>query len=82
MSYGASIYSHGCNPPIALEVFRGICDEQRRLPSTTVNSAPSQHETEAQLVMDRLLRECLQSQNRRGNKHGSLAPEFPCAIGR
>jgi hypothetical protein len=59
MSHGASIYSHGCNPPIALEVFHGIYHEQRWLPGTIGNSGPSQHETEAQLVMDRLLRECL-----------------------
>ena len=59
MSYGASIYSHGFNPPIAFEVFHGIYHEQRLLPVTITNSGPSQHETEAQLVMDRLLRECL-----------------------
>jgi hypothetical protein len=59
MSYGTSIYSQGFNPPIAFEVFHGIYHEQRWLPVTITNSGPSQHETDAQLVMDRLLRECL-----------------------
>ena len=59
MSYGASIYSHAYNPPITAEGLGGISREQRRLPGTIKSSAPSQRETEAQLVMDRLLRECL-----------------------
>ena len=59
MSYGASIHSHTYNPPITVEGFGGISREQRRLPGTIRNSAPSQREIEAQLVMDRLLRECL-----------------------
>ena len=59
MSYGASIYSHRYNPPIASEVLHGISREQGRLPDTIMNSAPSQREIEAQLVMDRLLREYL-----------------------
>jgi len=58
MSYGASIYSHAYNPPITAEGLGGISREQRRLHGTIKNSAPSQRE-EAQLVMDRLLRECL-----------------------
>ena len=59
MSYGASIYSHGYHPPITAEGHRGISREQGWLPDTIVNSAPSQREIDAQLIMDRLLRECL-----------------------
>ena len=59
MSYGASIHSHGYNPPIASEVLHGISREQRWLPGTIVNSAPARREIETQLVMDRLLREYL-----------------------
>ena len=59
MSHAASIYSNGYNHPIAPEVLQGMSREQRRLPRTIVNPAPSQRQTEAQLVMDRLLRECL-----------------------
>ena len=59
MSYGASIYSHGYNPPIASEVLHGISREQGWLPDTIMNSAPVRREIETQLVMDRLLRECL-----------------------
>ena len=57
MSYGVSIYSY--NPPIASEVLHGISREQRRLSDTIMNFAPVRREIEAQLVMDRLLRECL-----------------------
>jgi hypothetical protein len=49
---------HGYNPPIT-EGRGGISREQVWRPGTIVNSAPSQLQTEAQLVMDRLLRECL-----------------------
>jgi hypothetical protein len=56
MSYGASIYSYGCKPPITAEVLRGTCCER---PDTIVNPAPSQQESEPQLAMDRLLREFL-----------------------
>jgi len=59
MSYGASIYSHGYNPPVASEVLHGISREQRWQPGTMANSAPSRLELECQLVMDRLLREFL-----------------------
>ena len=59
MSYGASIFSHRYNPPITSDVHHGIFSEQGRLHGTIKNSAPSRHEIEAQLVMDRLLRECL-----------------------
>ena len=59
MSYGTSIHSHTCNPPITVEGFGGISREQRPLPGTIRNSTPSQRVIEAQLVMDRLLRECL-----------------------
>ena len=59
MSYGASIHRHTYNPPITVEGLGGISREQRLLPGTTKNSAPSQRVIEAQLVMDRLLRECL-----------------------
>jgi hypothetical protein len=59
MSYGTSIHSHTCNPPITVEGFGGISREQRPLPGTIRKSAPSQYEIEARLVMDRLLRECL-----------------------
>jgi hypothetical protein len=58
MSYGATIHSHTYNPTITVEGFGGISREQRRMPGTIRNSAPSQRE-EAKLVMDRLLRECL-----------------------
>jgi hypothetical protein len=56
MSYGASIYSYGCKPPITAEVLRGTYCER---PGTLVNSAPSQLESEPQLAMDRLMREFL-----------------------
>jgi hypothetical protein len=59
MSHGASIYSYRYNPSIASEVLRGISREQGRLPDTIMNSAPVRREIETQLVMDRLLRECL-----------------------
>ena len=59
MSYAASIYSHGYNPPITSEVLNGISREQAWLLGTIVNSASSQREIETQLVMDRLLREYL-----------------------
>ena len=59
MSYGASIHSHTYNPTITVEGLGGISREQRRLPGTIKNSAPSQRVIEAQRVMDRLLRECL-----------------------
>ena len=59
MSYGVSIYSHRYNPPIASEILHVISREQGRLPDTIMNSAPVRREIEAQLVMDRLLRECL-----------------------
>jgi hypothetical protein len=63
MSYGASIYGHRYNPPIASEVLHGIFSEQGRLPGTIKNSA-SQREIEDQLVMDRLLREYLTPKSR------------------
>ena len=59
MSYGVSIYSHHYNQPIASEILHVISREQRRRPDTIMNSAPVRREIEAQLVMDRLLRECL-----------------------
>ncbi len=59
MSYGASVHSHTYNPPVTIEGLGRISREQRLLPGTTKNSAPSQRVIEAQLVMDRLLRECL-----------------------
>jgi hypothetical protein len=59
MPHAASIYSNGCDQPIAPEVLYGMSRQQRRLARTIVNPAPSQRQTEAQLVMDRLLRECL-----------------------
>jgi hypothetical protein len=59
MPHAASIYSNGYNPPITPEVLHRMSRQQRRLPRTIVNPAPSQRQTEAQLVMDRLLRECL-----------------------
>ena len=59
MSYGASIHSHTYNLQITVESFGGLSRGQTRMPGTIRNSAPSQRETEAQLVMDRLLRECL-----------------------
>jgi hypothetical protein len=59
MSYGVWIYSHRYNQPIASEILHVISREQRRPPDTIMNSAPVRREIEAQLVMDRLLRECL-----------------------
>jgi hypothetical protein len=64
MSYGASIYSHVYNPPITAEVLCGISREQGWRPGTIANSALSQLESETQLVMDRLLRECFTSKSR------------------
>jgi hypothetical protein len=58
MYYGASIHSHAYNPPITVEGLGGISREQRPLPGTK-NSAPSPRVIEAQLVMERLLREYL-----------------------
>jgi hypothetical protein len=57
MSYGVSIY--GYNPPIVSEVLFGISREQGWRPGTNANSAPSRREIDAQLIMDRLLREYL-----------------------
>jgi len=59
MPHAASIYSNGYNRPITPEVIHGTSRQQRRLLRTIVNPAPSQRQTETQLVMDRLLRECL-----------------------
>ena len=59
MPHAASIYSNGYNQTITPEVLHGISRRQGRLPGTIVNPAPSQRQTEAQSVMDRLLRECL-----------------------
>jgi hypothetical protein len=52
------MYSYRYNPPIASEVLHGF-SLQGRLPDTIMNSAPVRRDNEAQLVMDRLLRECL-----------------------
>jgi hypothetical protein len=57
MSYSASIHSHVYNPLITAEVRRGISREQEWRPGTIMNSAPSQFEIEAKLVMGRLLHE-------------------------
>jgi hypothetical protein len=59
MPHAASIYSNGYNHPITPELIHGMSRQQRRLHRTIVNPAPSQRQTEAQLAMDRLLRECL-----------------------
>jgi hypothetical protein len=63
MSHGASISSYGCMPPftaeVACEVVCEISREQEWQPGTIANFIPSQLEREAQLVMDRLLRDCL-----------------------
>jgi hypothetical protein len=59
MPHAASVYSNGYDQPITPEVLHGMSRQQRRLPRTIVNPAPSQRQTEAQLVMDQLLRECL-----------------------
>jgi hypothetical protein len=59
MSYGTSIHSHTCNPPFTVDGLGGISREHRPLPGTIKNLAPSQRVIEAQLVMDRLLREYL-----------------------
>jgi hypothetical protein len=52
----ASCRLAGYNPPIAPEVLHQMSRQQRWLPRTIVNPAPSQRQTEAQLVMDRLVR--------------------------
>lgn len=59
MSHGASISSYGCMPPFTAEVVCEISREQEWQPGTIANFIPSQLEREAQLVMDRLLRDCL-----------------------
>jgi hypothetical protein len=64
MSYGALIHSQVYNPPITAEVLCGISREQGWRPSSIVNPASSQIETQA--VMDRLLRECFTSKSPRG----------------
>jgi hypothetical protein len=56
MSSGASIYSYGCKPPITTENLHGTSCEGS---GTIANAAPSQLQSEPQLAMDRLLRECL-----------------------
>jgi hypothetical protein len=61
MSYGASIYGHVYNPPIAAEFLCRISREQGWRPGTIVNFAPSELEIETQQVIDRLLRECFTS---------------------
>ena len=57
MSHSASI--HGRDLAVALEGLHGISREQGWAPRAIVSSAPSQRELDTQLVMDRLLRECL-----------------------
>jgi hypothetical protein len=57
MPHAASIRSNAYNHQITPEVLHGMSRRQGRLPPTIVNP-PSQRQTEAQLVMDRLLREC------------------------
>ena len=59
MSHVVSICSHRYNPPTASEILHIISREQGQPPDTIMNSAPVRREIEAQLVMDRLLRECL-----------------------
>ena len=59
MPHAASIDNNGYNHPITPEVLQGMSRQQRRLPRTIVNFAPSQREIDAKLIMDRLLRECL-----------------------
>jgi hypothetical protein len=66
MPHAASIYRNGYSHSITPEVLHRMSRQQRWQPRTIVNSAPSQRQTdaqpvqtEAQLVMDRLLRECL-----------------------
>jgi hypothetical protein len=59
MSYAASIQSHSYNQLVTPEVLHGISREQGWLGSSILSSAPFQRETEAQLVMDRLVREYL-----------------------
>jgi hypothetical protein len=66
MSFGASIYSHVYNPPITAEVLCGTTREQGWRRGTIVKSAASQLEIEAQLVVDRLLREYFTRKSPRG----------------
>ena len=58
MPYDASIYRHVYNPLVTAKVHFGISREQGWRPGTNVNSA-SQREIDAELIMDRLLREYL-----------------------
>jgi hypothetical protein len=59
MSYGASIYSRDYKLPITAEFTVGFLVSKDGGPALSVNSASSQFKNEPQLVMDRLLRECL-----------------------
>ena len=59
MSHGASLYSPRYNPLIPSEVLHGISRGKGLRPGTIKNSKPARHEIEAQLAMDRLLREYL-----------------------
>lgn len=74
MSFGASIYGHVYNPPIAAEVLCGIYRDQGRRPGTIVNCVPSELEIATGLVMDRLLRECFTSKSPPGTGR-ILAPD-------
>ena len=56
MSYGASIYSFDRKLPISVENLRSAFCERL---GTIANPAPFVLESEPQLAMDRLLRECL-----------------------
>jgi len=59
MSYAASIYGHVHNPSVTAEGRGGFSRERGWLPGSIIGTGRSQCETEARLVMDRLLRECL-----------------------
>jgi len=59
MSYDACQYHSGHEPPSGTKVFYGIVREYNYSFGIIAALAPPQLESEPQLVMDRLLRECL-----------------------
>jgi hypothetical protein len=63
MSFGISSHGYGYNQPAASNVLHAMFREQEWVPRRIVNSA-SRRELESELVMDRLLRECLTPKSR------------------
>ncbi len=64
MSIAASICSPDRNQPAASNVLHGMFREQEGLPGTIATSVSVRRGLEAQLVMDRLLREYLTPKSR------------------